>query len=99
MPRRLQFQRRKGWTVKPAVVVIRPTIKKARLPMGRYGNPFEVEIFGQDLAVELFTVYAAQRLMVEPDWLAPLRGKDLACVCPLDVACHADVLLRLANRS
>jgi hypothetical protein len=26
-----------------------------------------------------------------------LRGKDLACWCPLDQPCHADVLLRLAN--
>ncbi|QOC56012.1 hypothetical protein SEA_CLOWN_14 [Gordonia phage Clown] len=27
-----------------------------------------------------------------------LRGKDLACWCPLDSPCHADVLLELANR-
>ena len=27
-----------------------------------------------------------------------LAGKDLACWCPLDQACHADVLLRIANR-
>jgi hypothetical protein len=26
-----------------------------------------------------------------------LRGKNLACWCPLDHPCHADVLLRLAN--
>ncbi len=26
-----------------------------------------------------------------------LRGKDLACFCPLDQPCHADVLLELAN--
>lgn len=26
-----------------------------------------------------------------------LRGKDLACWCPLDQPCHADVLLELAN--
>lgn len=30
--------------------------------------------------------------------LAELRGKDLACWCPQDMACHADVLLELANR-
>ena len=30
-------------------------------------------------------------------WIAPLRGRDLACWCPLDKPCHADVLLRLAN--
>lgn len=29
--------------------------------------------------------------------LHELRGKNLACWCPLDQACHADVLLELAN--
>lgn len=28
----------------------------------------------------------------------PLPGTDLACWCPLDQPCHADVLLELANR-
>lgn len=28
---------------------------------------------------------------------ADLRGKNLACWCPLDQPCHADVLLELAN--
>lgn len=27
-----------------------------------------------------------------------LRGKDLACWCPLDQPCHANVLLKLANK-
>ncbi len=31
------------------------------------------------------------------DWVKPLRGKDLACWCPLGTPCHADVLLELAN--
>jgi hypothetical protein len=30
--------------------------------------------------------------------LPDLRGKNLACFCRLDEACHADVLLDLANR-
>lgn len=29
---------------------------------------------------------------------AYLRGRDLACWCPLDQPCHADVLLKVANR-
>ena len=29
---------------------------------------------------------------------AELRGKNLACFCPLDQPCHADVLLELANK-
>ena len=31
--------------------------------------------------------------------LPDLRGKDLACWCPIDQPCHADVLLELANGS
>ena len=30
--------------------------------------------------------------------LNDLRGKNLACWCPLDQPCHADVLLELANQ-
>lgn len=29
--------------------------------------------------------------------ISELRGHDLACWCPLDQPCHADVLLELAN--
>ena len=29
--------------------------------------------------------------------VAALRGKNLACFCPIDQPCHADVLLELAN--
>ena len=32
------------------------------------------------------------------DFLDRIRGRDLACWCPLDQPCHADVLLELANR-
>lgn len=31
------------------------------------------------------------------DFLSGLQGKNLACWCPLDQPCHADVLLELAN--
>ncbi|RAK24073.1 uncharacterized protein DUF4326 [Salipiger aestuarii] len=39
---------------------------------------------------------AARRAQIF-DRLPDLRGKDLACWCPLDAPCHADVLLRMAN--
>lgn len=42
-----------------------------------------------------------RHLWDSPDLLAAiseLRGKNLACWCPLDQPCHADVLLDLANR-
>lgn len=44
-------------------------------------------------AIERFRADIAHRA---PD-LTPIRGRDLACWCPLDQPCHADVLLELAN--
>ncbi|QXC63548.1 DUF4326 domain-containing protein [Aquihabitans sp. G128] len=40
-------------------------------------------------------------LLADPERVARARaelaGVDLACYCPLDGPCHADVLLRVAN--
>ena len=47
--------------------------------------------------VRWFGDWAHAMVKADPDWLAPLRGHDLACWCPLDQPCHADVLLELAN--
>lgn len=52
-------------------------------------------------AVEWFRWYMGTKLFdrqPERDLLATLCGKDLACWCPLDQPCHADVLLELANK-
>ena len=52
-------------------------------------------------AVDLFAgLYYGDRLARERDMSDvrdALRGKDLACWCPLDQPCHADVLLEIAN--
>jgi hypothetical protein len=90
MPQRIQRRRRKGWRLPAnAVSVTRP---------GCWGNPFRI---GQDgdraKVLALFETYARDRLAKEPGWLEPLRGKDLACWCAEGDACHADMLLRLAN--
>ena len=57
-----------------------------------------MEQHGREKAVELFE----QHLLGSPALLqqvqAELRGKDLMCWCRLDQACHADVLLRIANQ-
>ena len=49
----------------------------------------------------------ARAMRGDPDWypadwrppghVTALRGKNLACFCPLDQPCHADVLLEIAN--
>lgn len=56
---------------------------------------------GADEAVRLYrallTVRARDEVARLAKWLTPLAGRDLACWCPLDQPCHADVLLALAN--
>lgn len=49
--------------------------------------------------IDMFIGYLKYRLEVDSDFLDPLQGKNLACWCPLDQPCHADVLLRLANET
>ncbi len=52
-------------------------------------------------SVELFKACLVITKAVDPEKykkvLGKLRGKNLACWCPLDQPCHADVLLELAN--
>jgi hypothetical protein len=52
-------------------------------------------------AIELFHDLALAFRAAEPArfeaWIAPLRGRDLACWCATGERCHADVLLELAN--
>jgi hypothetical protein len=52
-------------------------------------------------AIDLFQLYCAVTQRDTPiefaEWIAPLRGHDLGCWCPLDQPCHADVLLKFAN--
>lgn len=90
MPKRVQRRRTRGWRMpENAVYVGRPT---------RWGNPFKVSVYGLEESLRFFGKYLEARLRVEPDFLEPLRGKDLACWCPLDRPCHADILLELANK-
>ena len=92
VPRRIQLRRTKGWR-KPAgaVVVARPS---------RWGNPFAIGAPDPDTGQPMTRAdaVARYRASVAGRNLTELRGKDLACWCPLDQPCHADVLLDLANR-
>lgn len=62
-------------------------------PDGRYGERCIQDVSD---AVETYRQFMAVRAD-RTDFFEPLRGKDLACWCPLDQPCHADVLLELAN--
>jgi hypothetical protein len=90
MPQRLQRSRRRGARLPAGVVVVtRPT---------RWGNPYSVEL-GRAEAVRRYRddLLAGRLAVTVDDVRSELRGRDLACYCPLDQPCHADVLLELAN--
>ena len=66
----------------------------------RWGNPFVVGRDGD--RVECVALYrrALERgelSFTVDDVRRHLAGRDLACWCALDVACHADVLLDVAK--
>lgn len=76
---------------------------------GKWGNPFSFhpEEGGNAEAVKYFREWLDGKWPgTEPErraWILEniqtLKGKNLACYCPLDKPCHADVLIGLANRS
>ena len=111
-PVRIQLSRKRGFKLQahskklnglPAVVVSRPS---------KFGNPFtfdlaralhpgEPENILRARCVEAFRAYVGDIVPIIQD---ELRGKNLACWCPLvdehgkPVPCHADVLLEIANQ-
>lgn len=101
-PHRVQLKRNKGWRMPPNTVsVARPH---------KFGNPFVINKEGplgrtaidNESAVGFFkAMLSDSELLSEaayPMDFTELRGKNLACFCPLDKPCHADVLLELANK-
>jgi hypothetical protein len=95
VPRRIQLSRRPGWR-KPegAIVVSRPS---------KWGNPYKIDkTTSRAEAIERYGRALAgggdELPFTAADVIRELAGRDLACWCPLDVPCHADVLLDVANR-
>ena len=91
--------RRDGWRGKlpaGAKLVTRPS---------PWGNPYKIGEHGT--RAEVIAMYERDLLSGElrdrkgrelRSRLPELRGRLLACYCPLNEPCHADVLARLANR-
>ncbi len=66
----------------------------------KWGNPYRLEVFDgkREAVVAAFWRYLHHENGAElRNAVRELRGKNLACWCPLDQPCHADVLLELAN--
>ncbi len=99
-PIRIQRKRTKGWRMPENTIYVGRGSK--------WGNPFKVGEppfkFGGIKIVTIKGVLRAHRswvrgrLFFTPHFLDELKGKNLACWCPLDKPCHADILLELANR-
>lgn len=117
-PVRIQRKRTKGWKM-PAntVSVTRPGIFGNPFPVDVYGQAKAVDLYrrwhcGPMSMEELshcstchgfgdISMVTLRRIVATK--IPELRGKNLACWCPLTdrhgnyVPCHADVLLELAN--
>ncbi len=101
LPERVQLRRTKGWRM-PAntVKVDRSTRWGNPWAVGKWG-PLERKAIDAVGSVGLFRAMFGDREMRAaahyPHDLSPLRGKNLACWCPLNQPCHADVLIEIAN--
>lgn len=86
--KRVQRKRSAGWRMPENTKYVgRPT---------KWGNPWKV---GGDItpkiAVENYLAWVKEQIKNGSLIMEELRGKNLACFCPLDRPCHVDVLLQL----
>ena len=88
MPKRIQCKRIKGWKMPQNTIYVgRPS---------KWGNTFTTKkLSGIKGIVEAYKTTLSDKLIREAK--IELKGKNLACWCPLDRPCHADVLLKIAN--
>ncbi|HEY6793925.1 MAG TPA: DUF4326 domain-containing protein [Kineosporiaceae bacterium] len=108
-PQRIQLRRTRSWRLPDgAVVVARPTRWGNPIKVGTPVVDQDTGLAHAITAVEAVATYRAALLSgrlgmyggaeITADVVRrELAGRDLACWCPLDQACHADVLLELAN--
>lgn len=110
-PKRIQLRRTKGWR-KPegAIVVSRPSRwgNPVTIDQMREHYPDHDDSGLRRMVVSDFRGLVEGRFDEWPEGAtypsmgeirSELAGHDLACWCPLDQPCHADVLLELANQS
>jgi hypothetical protein len=105
-PARIQLRRTKGWRMPPNTLKVDRTTK--------WGNPFRPnQRHDKAYCAKLFEYMAGGYICMidkpSPDEqraylkmakknIGQLRGKNLACWCKAGDSCHADVLLRIANK-
>lgn len=107
-PHRVQLSRKKGWKLPPNTVsVARPGRwgnPFSVVPDAEPGTPVGTRYTAMPSVAEAVAAFRrwvedspeGQRLAAEAR--ETLRGKNLACWCPLGGPCHAEVLLDIANK-
>lgn len=109
MPERIQLKRTKGWRMPENTVKVDRTTRwgnpytiSAAREAGYQGTDVELA----QMCVAMFRAWQSGSEAIVARWppstpsiQSELRGKNLACWCPLDKPCHADVLLELANQT
>ena len=111
-PRRVQLRRTRGWRMPANTVKVDRTTRFGNpFSIERYGRAKAVALHRAWITGELGNPPIARKLLRDLEArrtemisaLSSLRGKNLACWCPLpepgkpDI-CHAALLLELANR-
>ena len=107
-PIRVQLRRTKGWRMPENTVKVsrpgkfgNPFAIGTQVCSGSGLDYKQVGIVDRAGAVAAFREMLTLTIRAYPsdeEISAKLRGKNLACFCPLDQPCHADVLLELANQ-
>ena len=106
-PQRIQRRRVKGWRLPPNTICVdRSTRWGNPFIVGRHGGHGEcVRLYRalmQGTVCFDFNMHHAREQKKYIEYvranIEQLRGKNLACWCKPCLVCHADVLLRLANR-
>ncbi len=102
MPARIQLKRTKGWRMPADTIKVDRTTKWGNpfIP-GRSDNPLGLPVKDKRHAFVLYRSVAGDNATLVAAARAELAGKNLACWCvqddPYEDACHAAVLLEIAN--
>lgn len=103
-PTRIQLSRKKGWKMPSNTVKVDRSTKWGNpFVVGRHGTLTEcVDDFHMMVAYKLIrgdadTKAQADYINLLSKGIEELRGKNLACWCPVGSKCHADILLHIAN--
>ena len=107
MPIRIQRKRTKGWKMPDNTVYVGRGSKwgnpfvNPKVALECYRKMITSLVNWKDHAKHGYSASffneKGKLVTLYPEDLEKLRGKNLACWCPISKPCHADILLELAN--